>query len=103
MTAKEVLIDAKNLISDPNNWLRTALACDKEGFPVDPEDKNACKWCASGALLKVAHGEPLDKAVDLLLRVLDVSLTQADVAIPIFNDNSTHEEVMELFDKAINT
>ncbi len=48
----EIVRDAINLISDENKWTMGWLARDKNGLYVQSYSKDACKWCAAGALLK---------------------------------------------------
>lgn len=113
LTAKELLIDAKALISNPNNWTKSQYARTKENHSADVGDPKACKFCTIGALTKV-NGEkrPYDcyqKKNKTPVRTAYLALFDAVRALkdPMrdsilnFNDSSSHQQVMDLFDLAI--
>jgi hypothetical protein len=52
---KQVLINARNLISDPAHWTRSFLASNAAGYPVAWDDPSAVKWCAMGAIYRGAY------------------------------------------------
>jgi hypothetical protein len=52
-TIKQILTEARDLISDPSRWMQNDLAADDTGLTVAPNDQSACQWCADGALHKV--------------------------------------------------
>src|SRR5579884_1938543 len=49
----EILKLAQSLIDRPSRWLQGVLAVDAKGNKCEPNDENACAWCAVGAL---SHG-----------------------------------------------
>ena len=51
----EILIAAKELISDPDRWTMKFLARNKVEREVDPTAPFACKWCAAGAVINIAR------------------------------------------------
>ena len=53
-TMKEVLIRAKDVISDPTRWTRGVSARNIDGEEVSPADDCACGWCATGVVEKAA-------------------------------------------------
>lgn len=53
-TPKTVVKYAVQLLEDKDNWTTKVNARDILGAPVDPYGDDACKWCASGALLRFA-------------------------------------------------
>lgn len=48
------LIEARDLISDPDRWAQGWFAYDAQNQPVNYDHELACKWCALGAINKVA-------------------------------------------------
>ncbi len=48
----KIVEQAMELISDINKWTVTTFAKNSFGDAVSPIDNSACKWCASGALIK---------------------------------------------------
>lgn len=105
MKVSEVLSKAKELIKDPANWI--------QGDYAGPDN---C-FCALGAIGKVSmtdddgvtwFGEASSTPAGKLLRkVVDRDVTEAgyseSTTFAVFNDNYTHAQVMEAFDKAIYT
>ncbi|MGI0034337.1 MAG: DUF6197 family protein [Nitrososphaera sp.] len=100
MDTKQDLINAKNLISDPDHW--------GQGW-----QDTSHRYCALQACRKVAGFDSQDNTIrdNALLRfsrIID-SLDQAlyeithtyQRGISHYNDKSTHNEVMALFDQAI--
>lgn len=96
MTVAEQLIAAKNLIQNPKNWI-------KGNFRVGDA------YCASGALIEVIgmdnhryHIETETAAYQTLNDVIPEAQVPAFLhKVNAFNDSSTHEEVLEAFDRAI--
>lgn len=97
MKKSEILIKSKELISNPKNWTQGMFARDEYGTPVPSISENACSWCSAGAVIKVANN--IYVAISLFA-LLEKSISRA---IAPFNDNpeSTHEDIMNMFDKAI--
>ncbi|MBD9544279.1 hypothetical protein IB276_33070 [Ensifer sp. ENS04] len=99
MTPLDLLTEAQKLIRDPKHWTQGVYARNKDGNEVSSRNPDAVCFCSMGAIY-VAAGEhlyekPHLEAVRLLNTVIDI-----DAGIPRFNDTHTHEEVMELFDRA---
>jgi hypothetical protein len=97
MRVSEILIEAKRLISDPDNWLKQLFA-DAD----DPTSPHATKFCAAGAIhcaagIRMIYGStPLGvPAFEFLRQVIGGHF------IGDWNDKHTHEEVMSAFDRAI--
>ena len=99
MNTKEVLIKARELISDPNNWTAHAYARDAKGERVEINSPAACKFCALGAVQRVI-GRPHDPS--LSRKAWNALHEQtSDYSVASVNDNEGHAAVMEMFDKAI--
>ncbi len=102
MNTIELLTSARNLIADPEHWTQRAFARDGFGNSIGPTADSACSWCSLGALTKSfgniwwpeSHCEPLEQAIGQLHP--DNLMSLAD-----FNDSHTHQEVLAVFDKAI--
>ena len=98
-TVKQALIDAKVLIGTPEKWTKHYAARDHNYLPVREHDATAVCFCTIGALSKVCGGTH-----EVLFRIARNKLQIAcKGAITTFNDSSvtTHEDVMDVFDKAI--
>lgn len=101
MKESERLRAAKALIDTPKKWTRGASARDKFGEPTMLVSEEACSWCTMGALSVVSdyadkfERDGFERARGYLKRVIPCRMV-AD-----YNDSHTHEEVMRMFDKAI--
>lgn len=112
METKEILIEARNLIADPNNWTTDVHARRADGQEVFPISSDACQWCADGALLKVLNfGGPAGsvarppvpggytEATEALNRTAAELYGEPDLVE--LNDHANHEAVIGMFDEAI--
>ena len=126
-TQKDVLVRAKEIISDPARWTTGEYAKDVTGLPTAAIDADAVQWCAIGSLRRAAHDLFLEQDRDLhdkrkqrekkrswtgaLNRAIAKLNQSASEAAPgsgkhsttAFNDSKgrTHQEVLTLFDDAI--
>ena len=128
-TVKAVLIEARRLISDIENWTQRELAHDNDGKVVEPSEPGAYCWCADGAVRKVLDIGPFDADADakpIYFRAREalevvarkqfplstefschyVAVNDGEVGIPdeIGNDESfrlAHENILKVFDAAI--
>lgn len=93
---------ARALIADEKRWCRGVSARDKHGQHVSALAQEACRWCASGALVAVNKDdlEPASKALDELEHVISAEIRHG-LDLPMFNDTRTHAEVLALFDWTI--
>ena len=92
MKTSEILIKAKEVIVDPANWTQGQYARNSNMDITSATDENATCFCSIGALLRIG-GFNCD---------LRMQLSQyADGNIAEYNDTHTHEQVMEVWDKAI--
>lgn len=92
-TVKEVLVQARDLISDPKRWTHLYAARNAVGDSVGPCAEDAVCWCSVGAVEKVGSNLYFD-VTKALRKVMGDS-------IPKFNDSSPHEDVLAAFDIAI--
>ena len=95
MSVKQELINAKALIANPENWTQSCLARNAGDMFVNVNDPSACKFCALGALRKAGTHE------DAYMKLADAAFKAGFKGIVALNDHGLHEDVMEMFDKAI--
>ena len=102
VTVKDILIKAKELISQPGAWTQGEIARDASGNLTEVLGEDATCFCTLGAIYKAAHDldAPNDedlKAINHMRKVLDYPL------IATWNDNiyRTQEDVIALFTKVI--
>jgi len=95
----KILRDARALIEDPARWTTGRYARDQDDYAVPTDSSDACKFCAIGAISRVADLSPRE-AEDALEMVLRRQLAK-DAWISQFNDANPHAEVLALFDRAI--
>ncbi len=96
---RRLLMDAKALIQNPENWVQGEFARSARGLKLDWWHVGACWFCAYGAVL--CAGQKLDVGVPIRVsRLLDAL---AERELIQFNDapTTTHPMVMRLFNKAI--
>lgn len=89
-STKEVLIEARKLITDPNDWHQGAYTCDGRMCSL------AAIWTAMGMTINEALR--LDSSVPAE-RALEEAMGGAFVGH--FNDERTHDQVLAAFDRAI--
>lgn len=97
MNTKQHLKAVKSLLSDKRRWTQKHLARNEEGWPVVPLSSNANCWCLLGALCKTRLEQNVDADSDAYTTLLRC----AGKPLASFNDSATHEEVLELVEKAI--
>ncbi len=96
----EILIAAKALIDTPEKWTKGVLArrSPTSPFSCAARDPEATCWCAQGALVRVTQpfSSKLIQAESLLEKAMGTD-------VPVFNDghHTTHADVMDAFDRAI--
>ena len=98
---------ARALISDPKRWtqgggqLLFKGARDARGKNCWPDDPEAACWCATGAIAKVEDRPAGQEAAE---EALGAGLCHAFglwPTIPYFNDRHGHDDVLTMFDAAI--
>lgn len=106
---KEFLIQTRDLISDPKNWTQCSFARNKYGDPVPYFYKSAVCFCSIGALNRVCnYGDNGDceyhnHSYDLLNKIVVEITKDPSQTIGHYNDSHTHNEVIAVFNKAINS
>jgi hypothetical protein len=101
---KQVLINARALIADPDHWTRSFLGCTEAGHPVAWYDPSAAKWCAVGAIYRGAYelvGDP-DQATLIGAKVVkSISALWRCGGLMITNDVRGHAAILAKFDRAL--
>ena len=100
MKAYEVLVAARELISDPARWTQGVGARDTDGEGVNSLSEHAVCWCSIGATYKVTDARVNDyqRANDVLDAVAN---DRGYMDVIKFNDTRSHSEVLALWDGAI--
>lgn len=98
----DVLLAARDLISDPEHWTQGTLCRDVHGDRSNIDDPETHSYCAIGALHAVLGDvAQFHHRVNSVKDALRGALPIDGPPIHVFNDEHTHAEVMELFDTAI--
>lgn len=102
---------ARALIRDPRHWTQGSRAKNANGRWVPPESSTAESWCSVGALeWSTFTAWERDKSVDRFalkrscmdeLAIARGARDAFGMRLPSFNDNATHEAVIEMFAVAI--
>ena len=88
---KQGLIAVRELLADPARWTQEVVARTSLGEEVDARDPEAVCWCLYGACKKVGGAYFTDI----------VSNAVPGISIGMFNDTSTHEEVLAFLNQEI--
>ena len=102
---KQVLINARALIADPNHWTRSFLACTEGGQPVAWYASPAAKWCAC-AIYRGAYElvRDRDQATRIGTKVAkSISPLWLCQGLMIMNDARGHAAILARFDRALAT
>jgi hypothetical protein len=101
---KRLLISARALIADRRLWTKGVFARTQQGHAVAWDDVSARKWCAVGAIRRVAldlvhdRGQAERIAEDVEKVVCHGRWFRSLVVI---NDFSSHQRMLALLDRAI--
>ena len=98
MNGLAVTLEAtKAIIADPGKWTREAMARDRRGDEVKPEDPEARCFCMVGALRRAAK---TNTDFELGIRALRVACKGQSIFT--FNDSHGHRAVLKALNRAIN-
>lgn len=103
----EDLIAARALIATPETWCKLAVARNATGGLELARSKDACKWCATGALARACGRSIAEIRVMRAERELVFSAAALGIGednrrnLPYLNDTNNHETIMRIFDHAI--
>lgn len=106
MEIVDILLEARNLIADRDQWTRGTFAVAADNMPVEPHSPLAIRWCAVGAIVKVcsAHGltnpnRSVPCTGTKAIRAIE-SHTNGTLLHRI-NDDYGHDYTIDAFDTAI--
>ena len=106
MTASQVIVAMRELLSSPENWSKRAYARDHRGEECDSLDPNAKSYCLAGARSAVLQHVPIGagvrrevhKAIQDALAIVDdkrrFSAQYNDA------DETTHDDILTLLNVA---
>lgn len=105
----KALQGAKKLIKSPANWCQGHMVRDDKGQRVGSIwAQEATKYCGYAALARVCVKPSDDEAHDLhheCLLIMHKALREIEgkeeCSIVVYNDRHTHDDMLSLFDKAI--
>lgn len=95
---------ARALITPREAWCQGMFGADKNGDGTPWDAPAAVRWCMGGACLKTAPGDydQQEQMIKALATVIGPSEFDGPLGIVCqANNNSTHEQVLAYFDKAI--
>lgn len=100
----EILTTARDIISKPKYWTKGNCARDEQGDLAFWDSKAAYCFCSYGAILRAAlelklSSKGATKSLRNHINAPGNDLEFGDIGI--WNDSSTHEEVMNVFQLAI--
>lgn len=106
MNAKDILLEAADLLEKPGVWTRSSLARDRSGRRVEVHDPYACQFCALGAMKKVASINSYDDITSA--RHAIISLLHKNgmrVGVVDFNDTiaKSSDDIVSIMRKAAKT
>jgi hypothetical protein len=78
-----------DLLSDERRWTVNHYALNELGYPVSPLSPDACRFCLRGAISRVYGRSGFENAAQCNLYPVI-----GDKSISVFNDTSTHAEVL---------
>lgn len=97
MNTLEILKAARALLTPPEAWAKNDFAFDSSGNLLAPSNKYAVSWCATGACIR-AGGK---LAAIAAARELSRQLGGREVFDFNDRDETTHADVLQLFDDTI--
>ena len=99
----DVLQKAKDTISDPAHWCTQYSSVDVYGNDAFVSGKEAVAWCIYGAIHRVFtdEGWEYNTVKRAKAAMCDYTVDKYALVASTFNDNSTHQDVMKLFDDVI--
>jgi len=101
MKTSEVLKKARAVIEKPENWTKGHYARDADGRPVSPLHSSAICFCALGAIRRAALLSGDGSGYAAALHNASCIKHGADVHMVNDDDNTTHADVLAIFDEAI--
>ncbi len=102
---KAHIIAIRNLLSDPACWTQGIMGLDARGTRCEPTSPHARSWCLVGALMAEVRDPNLRSTIRAILRATPSFEAFRDThpapSLIKFNDEGTHDQVMQLLQEAI--
>ncbi len=95
---KDIFIKAREYLTEPRRWARGNMFVDQRGLPTRCDKASA--MCLQGAVSFASGGRGTPEgrdAYDAAINALEALVG----SLPTFNDNATHQEVLDALDRAI--
>lgn len=96
ITTESILKDAKALVANPDNWVKSKVKV--------TEENGRCRFCVLGALAEIHALNVLPWGAGHEARsLLYKALLRPGQTVASYNDSpaTTHDDIMALFDRAI--
>jgi len=99
----DVLRAARKRIANKSRWTTLVAARNRDGIPVDFDDKTACRWCAVGAIYaEVPRRIRMHESFNLMTRALRIIANRLGYdTIGVANDRGGHAVALSILDAAI--
>lgn len=94
VTPKELYLAARERISDPNRWMQGGYATNIKGHYTDSDAPDAVCWCSAGSI------RSFNPPPYIARRVYDALNRACGEPLVMYNDNHTHDEVMDMWNRA---
>lgn len=102
MSTLTILERARAIITPRERWTQRSFARLPSGAACSPGDPDASCFCLTGAVVHARYQLDAEHE-DCARACAAISAHTNGYPIPMVNDNSTHEGVLALLDKAIET
>lgn len=108
-----ILLSAKSLIENIDNWCQGFYALNKSGLPCDIDSPDAYRWCILGAIKRMTECEirpypayldahiALCKAASELFGARQTVITVNDGSGTMDTPSECHAKVLAMYDRAI--
>lgn len=108
VTAYDVLVRARSLIAEPENWTQEVHARNETGSEEEPFSPNACQWCAIAALQRAyletsrdcSEFPPMNAAYNAAYDTL-AEVVGRDLETWNDDKDTTHGKIISVFDESI--
>lgn len=106
MTTREILVEARELITPTSRWTAGSFARDKWLAACNPHSPDATRFCAHGALERVVNDPitgflTIDPIMGELWMTIEELWPNEDRSVASINDHYGHSAILQLFDKTI--
>ena len=99
-TIQHTLHGMRELLAEPSRWTQGAFARDKEGSDQAVAHPEATCFCLVGAARIVTHLDD-DVTNTVVAHLAAITRQRGCSCVALYNDASTHAEVLDLLDTAI--